>query len=107
MLQTVLAATGLAVCIALAVHMALPEGARRRVDAMAASFTGWVQAQVSRATDWRRRQRQTRAAAMEADRVIRRARESALHDVRDGRVEGEWDGNVYRPKSFDKPKKPH
>ena len=61
---------------------------------------------IARLTGWRRRQRQTRAAALEAERVIRRARETALREPGD-RPAGEWDGNVYRPKSFDKPKKPH
>ena len=103
MLHTLLAATGLAICIALALHMALPYRARARVDAAVAALGGWLRTQVDRATGWRRRQRQTRAAALEAERVIRRARESAQQS----RVEGEWDGNVYRPKSFEKPKKPH
>lgn len=105
MFHTLLAATGLAVCIALALHMALPYRARARVDAGVARLGSWVQAQIDRATGWRRRQRQTRAAALEAERVIRRARESSQHG--DGRLDGEWDGNVYRPKSFEKPKKPH
>jgi hypothetical protein len=107
MFQTLLAATGLAVCIALAVHMALPYRLQARVDAAAAAVVSWARLQMARLTGWRRRQRQTRAAALEAERVIRRARESALHDARDGRADGEWDGNVYRPKSFEKPKKPH
>lgn len=106
MLHTVLAAIGLAVCIALAVHMALPWRARARVDAGVARLMGWMQQQVDRATGWRRRQRQARAAALEADRVIRRARETALRE-QGMRPDGEWDGNVYRPKSFEKPKKPH
>ncbi len=103
MLHTVLAALGLATCIALAVHMALPYRARARVDGWVMALGDWLRAQMDRATGWRRRQRQTRAAALEAERVIRRARESAQN----GRPEGEWDGNVYRPKSFEKPKKPH
>lgn len=103
MLHTVLAALGLAICIALAIHMALPYRARAQVDATVARLGAWLRGQVDRATGWRRRQRQTRAAAMEAERVIRRARESSLRD----KPEGEWDGNVYRPKSFEKPKKPH
>ena len=103
MLHTVLAALGLAICIALAIHMALPYRVRARVDAAGARLGAWVRGQADRATGWRRRQRQTRAAAMEAERVIRRARESSLRD----KPEGEWDGNVYRPKSFEKPKKPH
>lgn len=103
MFSHVLAALGLALCIALAVHMALPYRLRARVDAALARLTGWMQGQFERALGWRRRQRQTRAAALEAERVIRRARESAQNS----RPEGEWDGNVYRPKSFEKPKKPH
>lgn len=106
MLHTVLAALGLVVCIALAVHMALPWRARARVDAAVARLMGWVQRQMARLTGWRRRQRQTRAAALEAERVIRRAREAALRE-QGQRLGGEWDGNVYRPKSFEKPRKPH
>ncbi|RZJ11594.1 MAG: hypothetical protein EOP39_05910 [Rubrivivax sp.] len=104
MFSTVLAALGLAICIALAVHMALPYRTRARVNSAITRLGGWAQTQIDRAAGWRRRQRQARFAALEAERVIRRARESAQQN---GRVEGEWDGNVYRPRSFDKPKKPH
>lgn len=104
MLHTVFAALGLATCIALAVHMALPYTARMRVNAALARLGAWMRAQIDRAAGWRHRQRQTRAAALEAARVIHRARESAQNEPR---VDGEWDGNVYRPKSFEKPKKPH
>ncbi|NCT84903.1 MAG: hypothetical protein GXC94_17285 [Comamonadaceae bacterium] len=107
MLSTLLAATGLAACIALGLHMALPGRVRARVDAGLHRLVGSLRALATRASGWRRQQRQTRAAALEAQRVIRRARESALHDERDSRTDGEWTGNVYRPKSFDKPKKPH
>ncbi|KQY89116.1 MULTISPECIES: hypothetical protein [Roseateles] len=103
MVHTLLAVAGLVVCLVLALHMALPYRIRARVDATLARVGAWLQGQASRATGWRRRQRQTRAAALEAERVIRRARESAQKS----RVDGEWDGNVYRPKNFDKPKKPH
>ncbi|RZL38609.1 MAG: hypothetical protein EOP35_05365 [Rubrivivax sp.] len=103
MLQTVLATIGLAICIAMALHMVMPRRAQARVDAMLDGIGTWMRAQIDRATGWRRRQRQTRAAALEAERAILRARQSSSRD----RPEGEWDGNVYRPKSFDKPKKPH
>ena len=103
MLQTVLAAIGLTICIAMALHMVLPRRARLRVDAGLDRVGAWLRGQIDRATGWRRRQRQTRAAAMEAERAIRRARESSSRE----KPEGEWDGNVYRPKSFEKPKKPH
>lgn len=100
---TVLAALGLTLCVALAVHMVLPYRVRARLDAALGRLTGWLRGRVDRAVGWRRHQRQQRAAALEAERVIRRARESAQNT----RIEGEWDGNVYRPKRFDKPKKPH
>jgi len=80
MLHTVLATTGLVICIALAVHMALPRRAQAWVDALVSRLFSGVRGQFRRATNWRRQQRETRAAAMEAERVIRRARESALHD---------------------------
>lgn len=104
MLHTVLAAVGLAVCLAMAVHMALPRRLRAKADAAVARLMAALHAQIDRAVGWRRRQRQARAAALEAERVIRRARESAQGN---SRLDGEWDGNVYRPKSFEKPKKPH
>ncbi|MGC3946804.1 MAG: hypothetical protein QM762_20185 [Chryseolinea sp.] len=100
MFHTVLAAIGLAVCIALAVHMALPYRLRARVDAATAGLLGWLQGQFDRAVGWRRRQRQTRAAALEAERVIRRAQESAQSN----RLDGEWDGNVYRPRASRSPR---
>ena len=103
MLHTALAVLGLATCIVLAIHMALPWHWRSRADAAMSRLGTWLQAQFDRAAGWRRRQRQTRAAALEAERVIRRARDSAQNT----RVDGEWDGNVYRPKSFEKPRKPH
>ena len=105
MVYTVFAAFGLVICIALAVHMALPYRLRARVNAASGRFGAMLQLQFDRAVGWRRSQRQTRAAALEAARVIRRAQVSSQSG--DPRLDGEWDGNVYRPKSFDKPKKPH
>jgi hypothetical protein len=105
MLHTVLASLGLAICVALAVHMALPMRTQYRVDGLVQRLLAWCAAQVGRVTGWRRHQRQTRAATLEAERVIRRAREAAQQGR--PRPDGEWDGNVYRPRNFDKPKKPH
>jgi len=107
MSQSLFAATGLAVCIALAVHMVLPYRARIRVDAWVSGLRAMVSGLLTRFTRWRNQRRNSRTAAQEAERAIRRARESALHDVRDSRVDGAWSGNVYRPKSFEKPRKPH
>ena len=106
MFSTVLAAIGLITCIALAVHVVLPLRARSRVDNAVRGVVGWFQSQFSRLTGWRRHHLQSRAASQEADRVIRRARDASLRD-QGNRPDGEWDGNVYRPKSFEKPKKPH
>ena len=106
MLHDLLAATGLVICIAMGLHMALPARLKARVDAVLRRVGGWLRAQVERLVQWRSEQRQTRAAALEADRVIRRAREAALRE-QGQRHDGEWTGNVYRPKSFEKPKKPH
>lgn len=107
MLHQLPAALGLAICIALALHMALPRRAQARLEGALHGALAWGQAQWARLAGWQRQKRQTREAALEAQRVIRRAREAALHDVRDSRIDGEWTGNVYRPKSFEKPKKPH
>ena len=43
-----------------------------------------------------------RQAEREAKSVIERARRGGAD-----RPEGDWDGNVYRPKNFGRPKKPH
>jgi hypothetical protein len=48
---------------------------------------------------WRAAKRQ---AEREAKSVIERARRGGAQ-----RPEGDWDGNVYRPKNFRRPKKPH
>ena len=77
MFNTVLAATGLVVCIALAVHMALPYRWQARVDAGLQGAWAWVRLQVARLMGWRRQQRQARAAALDSERGIPRARESA------------------------------
>ena len=44
---------------------------------------------------WRRRRDYKRVAEAEAEAAIKRARAGSRI------VEGEWDGNVYRPKNFD------
>jgi hypothetical protein len=106
MLHPLIASLGLATCLALAVHMALPRTARARVDTALQRLGGWLQAQAERLTGWRRRQRLARAATLEATRAINRAREQARADAPPGQP-GEWQGNVFRPTRFtDKPKKP-
>ncbi len=96
MMEKILASLGLVVCVALLVHMALGPRRRQAVDAAVARAL-----QALRRTAWGlwhwRSTRET--ARREADDAIQRARQ--------GRTQGQWDGNVYRPRSFKGPKKPH
>lgn len=48
-----------------------------------------------------------RAAKRQAEREAKSVIERARRGGRDTRPEGDWDGNVYRPKNFGRPKKPH
>lgn len=105
MAHPVLAAVGLAVCSAVALHMVLPRRWRLRVDAGLSRLFQSSRLAVQRLLAWRQQQRRARVASQEADRVIRRAREAALRDA--GRARGEWRGNVYHADDFDKPRKPH
>jgi uncharacterized protein HemY len=81
----------LAVCVVLLVHMALGARRQRAVEmALRRSFAA-VRRAARRAMHWRSTRRQAARAAEEA---IRRA------------SDGQWDGNVYKPK-FRPPRKPH
>ena len=96
MFNKILAASGLFICIALAVHMALRPALQRRVEASLRRMfwrfrDGWQSLR-----GWRRRDRMKKTAAIEAALAIEQAR---------ARSEGEWDGNVFRPKRFDKDKR--
>jgi hypothetical protein len=92
MIESLLAGLTLALCVALLLHMAIGpvrrEWLRRR----------WLAFRHERGLADRRRpwpSRQHKAAARrEADDAIERARRAA--------EKGEWEGNVYRPKAFDR-----
>ncbi|HSW07836.1 hypothetical protein [Aquabacterium sp.] len=95
MIEKVLAAIGLLVCIVLLVRMAL---APRRRQAFDATMRGaWYNSQRwgQRVLRWRPSSR--KQAARVAEEAIERAR----------RTQTDRDGNVYRPKSFKGPRKPH
>lgn len=88
MVERVFAAIVLAVCALLLVRLVIGARRRQRIDAALRRVASAARHIVA-AT----RQRQTAAqAAKVADEVIRRARDG-----------GEWEGNVYKPKSFSKP----
>lgn len=107
MFTQVVAAIALLTCLALAVHMALPARLRRRVDAGLARLGAAALARLELARRWRQRRLRERAANDAAAELIRRARQSSREPGDRAPPAGEWDGNVYRPKSFDRPKKPH
>lgn len=86
-----LAAVGLVICLALAVHMLLPTRPRARVNAAVARLGERLTQALESVRNWRQRRLRERAATDEANELIRRA----------SRRDGEWEGNVYRPKSFE------
>lgn len=93
MFERILAAIGLLVCVALLLRMALGARRRQRVDVLAQRTWRAGRRQALRVWHWRaHRQHATR----EAQAAIRRARGGATRE-----------GNVIRPDSFKKPRKPH
>jgi hypothetical protein len=95
MMTSALAVVTLAACCVLLLRLMLPAARRQRVDA--AARRGWFAFRMRARLlwHWRSRRREADAAAREAiERASRRAA-------------GEWKGNVYEPKSFRKPRKPH
>jgi hypothetical protein len=91
-LEKLLAAIVLAACVVGLLRMALRQHQRARLDAWAART--WARCR----NLFRRKPAKPltqQDAARVAEEAIRRARE------------GHWDGNVFRPRSFRRPKKPH
>ena len=90
-MDKILAALTLAACAVLLARLLMGETRRWRFDAAARRAWFATQRRFMRVWNWRTSRR---AAARAAEDAIRRARQ------KDG---GEWDGNVYKPKSFRKP----
>ena len=91
MIERVFAAIVIAVCAVLLLRLLIGERRRYRFDAAVRR----VAFAVRRApAEWRRRRTSQRAAEKAASDAINRAR---------GRPPGEWDGNVFTPKSTRKP----
>jgi hypothetical protein len=86
-----LAALIFAACIVMLARLLMGEPRRYRFDAAARRVGFALKRRVFLAWHWRASKR---AAAQAAEDAIRRARTKG---------EGEWDGNVYKPKSFRKP----
>jgi hypothetical protein len=99
-IEKAFAALVLAVCVVLMVRLLL--GARRRSRFDAAMRRAWARTRLFAHSvfHWRSHRREAQRAA---DEAIRRARGQRPGDAADG----EWEGNVYKPKSFRKPRKLH
>ncbi len=104
MIERVLAGLVLAVCALLLLRLVIGERRRWRFDAALRRMglrlrLGALRLQqgVSHLWHWRARRRAAEAAAADA---IERARGAGSWD-------GTRDGNVYKPKSFRRPRKPH
>jgi hypothetical protein len=93
MFEKSLAIVVLVVCLVLMGRLLLGPRRRQRFDAAVrrAGFT--IRRRAFLLYHWRASRR---SAERVAEETIRRAREG-----------GSWDGNVYRPKSFKGPRKPH
>jgi hypothetical protein len=93
MMEKLLAALTLLVCLVLLLRLFMGERWRQRSDAFARRTWGRMRGRVLYLWYWRESRRRSAQAAEEA---IRRAR-----------VRMERDGNVYRPDAFQEPRKPH
>jgi hypothetical protein len=118
-IETLLAALVLIVCLVMLGRMMLPARQQERFDALLRDWRDRLGALRHRRPWQRRASRQD--AARTAEEAIRKARRAASrrpngsngshaghgHDADKPEPEGEWDGNVFRPKSFKPPQKPH
>lgn len=94
--EKLFSAVVLLMCVLMLLRLCLGERLRHRVDASMQRLWARVQRLARRAGQWRKWRQSRAAAAREAEEAIRRARRRA-----------ERDGNVIRPDSFHKPRKPH
>jgi hypothetical protein len=97
-IEAILASVGLVICVVLLIRMGLsPRLTRRCVLSVKRFVVACYQQPLAR-----------RNAARAAAEAIRRARTRSAGDGKDApRWEGEREGNLYKPKSFKRPRKPH
>lgn len=102
--EQLLAGLTATVCVVLLVRLCLGATRQRRFDD-AVRALGWtLRSSALHAWHWRSSRR---AAACEAQAAIQRARTGRSGRAHGEADDGEWQGNVYTPKSFRKPRKPH
>ena len=103
-IEQAFAAVAFVVCALLLVRLVLGERRRRSVDAaVLRRFAAWRR-QALALWGWRTARREPRLVAEVANR---RARARGRRGNGGDEDDGEWDGNVYKPKSFRGPRKPH
>ena len=85
-LEKLFPAIVVAACLVLLLRLVLGERRRHTFDRTIARWSRTIGARIEGLFTWNASRRRARRAA---DEAIRRARDG-----------GEWDGNVYRPKSF-------
>ena len=100
MIEKTLAGITLAVCVVLLIRLMLGRPRQQRFDAAARRL--WFQTRVRALSLWR-----WRSMRRQADEAAREAIARASGRPARSSDEGEWKGNVYTPKDFGKPKKPH
>lgn len=93
MLEKIFAAVIVAACLVLLLRLALGTRRRQGFDSAAGRWRRRAGARLESIFTWNSARRRARRVA---EAAIRRARDSTRGDA------GEWDGNVYRPKSFKK-----
>ncbi len=94
--EKLFSAVVLVMCVLMLLRLCLGERLRERVDGAMRRFGARVRRLGGRAGQWRKWRQSRAAAEREAQEAIRRARHRA-----------DRDGNVIRPDSFRKPRKPH
>lgn len=94
-MEPLFAGVVLLMCVLALLRLMIGAGRRQRLDA--ALRRGWFRLRVKALTLWR-----WRRVRRDAEQAAREAIERAA-----GRRDGQWDGNVYQPKAFKKPRKPH
>ncbi|MBC7993817.1 MAG: hypothetical protein H7Z15_11300 [Rhizobacter sp.] len=87
--EKIFAIAVLAICVVMMVRLLLGVRLRMKVDAVA--LRAWQGIRGGSRSLFHRRQSSPKSPAQVAEEVIQRAREG-----------GTWEGNVYKPKSFDK-----
>jgi hypothetical protein len=104
-IEAILASVGLVICVVLLIRMGLSPRLQHRLDGITRRSVQSVKRFVVACYQQPLARRNAARAAAEA---IRRARTRSAGDGKDApRWEGEREGNLYKPKSFKRPRKPH